>query len=181
MVDYGLDWLGGDAARKGASSRPKGRRNHFAGFTVLELMIAMVVGVIVTAAAVPTVINAMTMINLNSAANDLGAVISGTRYRAIMNSQKYTLALTTPANTYVVTNVSANTAARAVPIPYANVSINGGLNATYTFTFCPNGTVYGAGAACPGTNNPPVLTGTYKGKQFTLTVTGAGNVTKTHN
>jgi prepilin-type N-terminal cleavage/methylation domain-containing protein len=166
----------GRACREGTKKRPKRLR----GFTVLELMVSMAVGVIVTAAAVPLITRAMTMIRLNSVSSSLTAAISATRYQAIMNSQIYTLVLTTPANTYVVTNLGSGKAFRAVPIPSQGVTINGGVNATYTFTFCPNGMVYGAGGACPGPATP-ALTLLNQSKQVNISVSGVGNVTTTHN
>ncbi len=176
MSSVTMNCASGGACREGTQKR----RKRLRGFTVLELMMSTIVGVIVTAAAVPVVTSTMRMMRLNSATNSLTAAISATRYQAIMNSQIYTLALTAPANTYVVSNLGAGTASRAVPIPSQNVAINGGNGATYTFTFCPNGMVYGAGGACPGPASP-ALTLSYQSKQVNITVSGVGNVTTTHN
>ena len=112
-------------------------------------------------------------------ANGVSAAAGKTRYRAIMNSQIYTLAVSTPANTYVVTNLPTGVADLVVPLPSTLIAINGGGNATYTFTFCPNGTVYGAGGVCPGANVPPALAFTFKGRQVNINVSSAGNVTTT--
>ena len=139
----------------------------------------MTVGMILAAMAVPAVNSGMARMQVNSTANSMSAAISNTRYRAIKDSQVYTVGLTTPANTYVVTNVATGGADSAVPLPNPGISVNGGSNSTYTFTLCPNGTVYGAGGACPGTNATPALAFTYEGKEVDISVSSAGNVTST--
>lgn len=139
----------------------------------------MAIGLILSLIAVPIFNSAMTSMRLNSTANAVSAAVGKTRYRAIMNSQIYTLALSTPANSYTVTNLRTGVADNAVPLPSNVVAINGGGNGTFTFTFCPNGTVYGAGGACPGANVTPALTFTYKSRQVNTTVSSAGNVTTT--
>jgi len=143
-------------------------------------MVALLVGVILTAAAVPITKSASNTLQLRSVGTSLTSGILNTRYRAIMNSHVLTFTLTTPANTYVVTDVTTGVAATAIPIPGQSVTINGGVG-TYTFTFCPNGMVYGAGGVCPGNTAPPALTATTNGKQLNLTVSGVGNVTTTSN
>jgi hypothetical protein len=78
----------------------------------------------------------------------------------------------------VVTNVSTGVSDNAIPLTPHAVVLNGGSNVTYLF--CPNGTVWGAGASCPGTGTPPLLTAAYAGRQMNLSVSGVGNVTSVH-
>lgn len=137
----------------------------------------MAIGTILTLISIPIFSSAMTTMRLNSMANNVTAAVGKTRYRSLMNSQIYTLTLNTPANTYVVTNVATGVVDPAVPLPSTAVAINGGGKATYTFTFCPNGTVYGAGGVCPGANATPALTLTYLSRQTNITVSSVGNVT----
>jgi prepilin-type N-terminal cleavage/methylation domain-containing protein len=157
---------------------PSPDRSH--GFTLPEIVIALFVGTILTVVAIPVLGNALTNMRLNSAVGAISGAISKTRYRAVMNSQIYTLAITTPANTYVVTNVNTGTADAAVPLPTPRIAINGGANATYSFTLCPNGMIYGAGGACAiGSPAPPALALTSQTRQINLSISSVGNVTKT--
>ena len=157
--------------------RLEGRNRHIAGLSLVELLVVMAIGTILTLLSVPVFNSAMASMRMNSVVNNLSTAIGKTRYRAIMNSQIYTLTLSTPANTFVVTNVQTGVADKVVPLPTKLVAINGGGNATYTFTFCPNGTAYGAGGACPGVNATPALTLTYQSRQTNMTVSSVGNVT----
>jgi len=147
------------------------------GFTLAELLIALAVGSVLAAMAIPIMSTAMTGMRLSSTVAAISGAISNTRYRAIKDSQVYTLTITTPGNTYAVTNVGTGVADAPVPLPNPGTLLNGGASATYTFTLCPNGTVYGAGAACPGNNTPPTLAATYRGRETDLSVSSAGNVT----
>jgi prepilin-type N-terminal cleavage/methylation domain-containing protein len=146
-------------------------------FSLLELTVTLLVAGILAAFAIPVVDASMTTMRLNSAVSAMSSAISNTRYRAIKDSQIYTLVLTTPANTFVVTNTGTSTSDPQAPLPYPVIAFNGGGSATYTFTLCPNGTVYGAGGACPGNTAPPALAATFQNREVDLTVSSAGNVT----
>jgi len=147
------------------------------GVSTPELLIAMIIGSILTAAAIPAYNAGMTGMRLNATAGAISGAVSGARYRAIMNSQIYTITFTAPGNTYVVKNIATNTSAAPVPLPTPLVAVNGGTAATYVYTLCPNGTVFGAGGTCPNANSTPALVLTYKGREIDLSVSGAGNVT----
>ena len=151
------------------------------GFTIVELLIVVLVGGILTAISIPIFQGAMANMQLNSTVSAISAALSQTRYAAIMNSQVYTLAIAAPANTYVVTNVGTGIANAAVPLPSTAIAINGGTNATYTYTMCPNGTVSGAGGVCPPVINtvPPALSATNNGRQVNINVSSVGSVTTT--
>jgi prepilin-type N-terminal cleavage/methylation domain-containing protein len=147
------------------------------GFTILELLVVLAIGIILTAATVPVLSSTMSRMRLNSAVASISTAISKTRYLSIRNSDIYTLAITVPQNTYVVTDVSANVVYRVEPLP-SLVAINGGAAAVYTYTFCPNGTVYGAGGTCVNNANlPPALSATYQKRQTNISVSTVGNVT----
>lgn len=147
------------------------------GFTLLELLLVIFVGTVLMAVAIPTMRSVMNNMRVNSMVSAISGAVAKTRYQAIMGSQPYTLTITAPANTYVVTNVTTTVASAPVPLPGQNVALNGGAGATYTFTFCPNGTVYGAGGVCPGANAPPALSVSSQGRQVNVNVTSVGNVT----
>ncbi len=149
------------------------------GFTLVELLIVVLVGGILTAISIPIFQTAMADMQINSEVSAISGALSQTRYAAIMNSQVYTLVFTAPGNTYVVKNVSTGIANGAVPLPSNSVTINGGTNATYIFTLCPNGTVYGSGGICPGNTLPPGLTVTNLARELTINVSSVGNVSTT--
>lgn len=142
------------------------------GFTIPELLVALVVGVVLTAVAMPLYSSAMSTMRMNATVQAITGAASRTRYQAVMTSQTYTLAITAPANTYVVTNTNTGVAAAAVPLPNPIIAINSGAAGTYTFTFSPNGTVTGAGGGAI-----PALALTYQGRETDITVSGVGNVT----
>jgi len=151
-------------------------RNPF-GFSMLELTVVLLIAGILAAFAIPVVDASMTSLRLNSTTTAMSSAISNTRYRAIKDSQIYTLVLTTPANTYVVKNTATGATDPLAPLPYPAIALNGATSTTYTFTLCPNGTVYGAGGACPGNSAPPTIAATYQGKETDISVSSAGNVT----
>jgi prepilin-type N-terminal cleavage/methylation domain-containing protein len=167
-VEHGGDWV-----------KPRRRKVGVRGFTLPELLIGMVVASILAAVAIPLYNSAMTTMRLNETVNAISGAMSRTRYQAVMNSQVYTLTLTEPANTYVTKNVSTGVAAAAVPLPSSVILVNGGSAGTYTFTFCANGTVYGAGGVCPNSNAIPALALTYQTRETDISISGTGNVTST--
>jgi prepilin-type N-terminal cleavage/methylation domain-containing protein len=155
------------------------RRSRRAGFTLIEMVIVVAAGVILTAIAIPVITTAMVNMRINSAVSQFSGAIASARYQAIKDSQPYTLVLTAPANTYLVTNTSTGRLSINTPAPVpmsTYVSIDGGTAGTYTYTLCPNGIVYGAGG-CPSANAPPALLFTYQSRQINVSVSGVGNVT----
>ena len=151
---------------------------------MIELLVVVVVGVIITAIAVPVFTTAMNNMRMNSAVSGISAALSKTRYRALMTSQNYTLVLTTATDTFVVTNTNTGVADAAVPLPSTLVTLTGGTNGTFSYTFCPNGMAYGAAAVCNITNDAtntaaPTITVSYLGRQTTVNVSSVGNVTNT--
>src|SRR5512140_1015406 len=147
------------------------------GFTIIEILVALAIGTVLTVMAVPVMRSAMSSMRMNSGVSALTTAITKTKYRAIRNSDTYTLAIRVPQNTYVVTDVSTNVADRVEPLP-GFITLNGGAAAIYTYTFCPNGTVYGAGGVCINNLNvPPALVATYQTRQTNITVSAVGNVT----
>jgi type II secretory pathway pseudopilin PulG len=153
------------------------RPSRAAGFTLLEALIVVAVGVVLTALAIPVISNTLVNMRMNSSVSQFTAALSSSRFQAIKASQPYTLVITAPANTYVLTNTVTGYAAPAVPFP-SYIDINGG-GGTFTYTLCPNGTVYGAGGACPGTNQPPSLSFQYQNRQIDIAVSEVGNVSTT--
>ena len=181
-----LDYIGGggvseDRCQDRNPVRWKPVRNSVrtGGFSIVELLIAMAVAAVLVAMSVPVMNSTMSRMRMNSAATSISTAISKTRYRSIRNSDIYTLAITTPQNTYVVKDVVTNVSDSAVPLSNV-IAINGGGNGVITYTFCPNGTVYGAGGTCVNnTNTPPALALTYLTRQTNISISTVGNVTAT--
>lgn len=164
--------VGGDYHRKSSIA-------DSAGFTLAELLITMAVAAVLTALSVPVLKSTMSRMRMNSAVSSISTAIGNARYSAIRNSDIYTLDFKTPQNTYVITDVSKNQVGAAVPLA-TMVAINGGNSATFTYTLCPNGIVYGAGGTCTGNANaPPALVLTYTGLQTNIAVSAVGNVNAT--
>jgi Tfp pilus assembly protein FimT len=161
------------------------RTSRQCGFTVPELLITCLVGTVLTAVSIPMFYNALNSMRLSNMVSNLSGTISGTRYQAIMKNQVYTLVITVPANTYVVTNVTTSTAGAATPLANGQtIKLNGGTAATYTYYLCPNGTVYGASGGCPGQTGfasvaPTTLSVSYGSRQVNIAVSTVGNVTTT--
>ena len=147
------------------------------GFTMIELLVALAIGTILTVMSIPVMRTTMSRMRMNSGVASITTVITKTKYRAIRNSDVFTLAISVPQNTYVVTDVTTNVADRVEPLPNY-MTLNGGNAATFTYTFCPNGTVYGAGGVCVNNlNAPPALVVTYQQRQTNMSVSMVGNVT----
>lgn len=149
-----------------------------AGLTLLELLIVVAVGATITAIAIPVLGSALQRMHLSSMAASLSSAVLKTRYSAIKNSQVYTMTITTPANTYVVTNVSTGVASPNIGLP-PEVALNGGVANTYTYTFCPNGVVYGVGGVCPGLTLPGLMKATVQNAEVDISISSVGNVTTT--
>jgi len=130
--------------------------------------------------AVPSLTSSMSVFKVRNGVSAITGAIQSTRYRAIMASQIYTVALTAPADTYVVTNVTTATASPAVPLPGNRALIlNGGVATTYTFTLCPDGTVNGSAGVCPNNTALPALSVGYQTRQVNINVSSAGTITTT--
>jgi prepilin-type N-terminal cleavage/methylation domain-containing protein len=150
-----------------------------AGFTLLEMVIVVAIGVVLTAVAIPVISSTWTNMRINGTVSQFSGAIVTTRYKAIRDSQPYTLVLTTPANTYVVTNTGAAPPRvdPAIQLP-AFVNVTGSSGSPVTYTLCPNGIIYGAGG-CPNANKPPSLIFKYQGRQINVAVSSVGNVSTT--
>ena len=151
------------------------------GFTLIELIFVIVIGLILTVIAVPLVNNVMTGYRLRGAAASVSGSIQATRYQAIFNGYPFRLVLNSTALTYQVQSDSARAgvftnycvpAATACPVALAGSGMNLTLDASSTFTFSPGGSVVSTTAA--GGVTTMVLT--YSGKTETITVSSYGNI-----
>jgi prepilin-type N-terminal cleavage/methylation domain-containing protein len=151
------------------------------GFTLIELIFVIVIGLILTVIAVPLVNNVMTGYRLRGAAASVSGSIQATRYQAIFNGYPFRLVLSNTALTYQVqsdpnrSGAFANycvPAAAACPISLAGSGMNLTLDASSTFTFSPGGSVVSTTAA----GGVTTMLLTYSGKTETITVSSYGNI-----
>ena len=146
------------------------RRPRTSGFSMLEATLVMLVAMVLTAIAVPTVKSVVNNYRLNSAVAMAKWAIQSTRFQALSSGYPYQVAFTASTDSYQVQNLPSGST-------YANV---GGVvplaawpmtfNQDTTINFKPNGMV----TATVGSNS---FTITYKGVTATLTVSNYGNVT----
>ena len=143
------------------------------GYTIVEVAFAMVVGIVLTAIAVPMVQSTVRAYRFRSAVTDAVWAIRATRYQAIMKGYPYAVAFNSQTNTYQVKNQPIGAAAmvnvgNSIPLAGSKVT----LSQDVTLQFRPNGIVL-------ATQGQMGFSMTYQGKTKTITVSRYGNVTVT--
>jgi len=141
------------------------------GFSLLELVVAMGIGITMTAIAIPIVQSTINYMRMNAAVASATGAISDTRYHAIMNGYPYAIALNKANLTYQVLDQPGGAG------PFVNVGnpvpITGDsgftMSASTTLQLNPNGTV-------TATVGAMTFTLTYQGIVKTITVSGVGRV-----
>src|SRR5581483_9309326 len=112
------------------------------GFTTLEMVVVIAIGIITAAMAVPMIQSTMQSFRLGSA---VSGAIESTRYRAIYDGCPYQLAFTKANNTYQVSTEATGGACAAAftkvgnPIPFGSPQV--ALSQDVTFQFSPGGSV----------------------------------------
>jgi prepilin-type N-terminal cleavage/methylation domain-containing protein len=151
------------------------------GFSLIELLFVVMIGLIMTAMAVPLLSNGMTAFRIRGAATAVAGTVQSTRYQAIFNGYPFRLVINSAAKTYQVQSdqnragVFVNycvPAAASCPVPLMGSGSSVTLGTDTTFTFSPGGTVQSTTAA--GGVTTMVLT--YSGKTETITVSSYGNI-----
>ncbi len=143
------------------------------GYSLVELMMGLLIGTILTAMAVPQVTVIQNQYRLRGAVASATWAIQSTRYQALMAGYPYQVVLTKSTNTYQIQNLPPGAASyanvgTAVPLSGSDVSLN---NDT-TLQFQPNGAI----TATKGALN---FTLTYSGNTKTITVSNYGNISVT--
>jgi prepilin-type N-terminal cleavage/methylation domain-containing protein len=157
------------------------RGSSACGFTLLELIFVIIIGLIMTVIALPLVNNGMNSYRLNGAVGSITGTLQSTRYLAIFNGYPFQVTfnngtmtsqvLSDPNRTGTFTNYCTSGAA-SCSIPMGGSGTPIALGATTTFTFSPGGTVQSTTAVAGVTN----MVITYSGKTETITVSSYGNV-----
>jgi prepilin-type N-terminal cleavage/methylation domain-containing protein len=162
------------------SSKNTRRSSHARGFTLLEMLFAVVIVVVLTAIAIPLMTNVLAVYRMRSAVSSVTGLIQSARYQAISSGYAYQVVLTKSTSTYQVqsdpTWPTATTftnycvpPATSCPVPLSNSGIVAVLGTDTTLQFRPSGMV----TAIVGSTT---LTLTYGGKVETITVSSYGNI-----
>lgn len=166
--------------RKGVTVRARAAR----GFTMLELVIVIAIGMILAGMAIPVIGNSLRVYKMRAAVTSVTGAISSTRYNAIFHGCKTQIVFSKATYSYQVQSQAPALNGTACTAAYTNV--NGAiplmgqgvaLNADITLTFSPGGGVNSTPVATPIT-----MTLTYPGFTTTvlpevITVSTYGNVT----
>jgi Tfp pilus assembly protein FimT len=166
--------------RKGAKVRARATR----GFTLLELVIVILIGMLIAGIAIPSITNTLRVYRMRTAVTSVASAISSTRYNAIFHGCKTQVVFSKATYTYQVQSQAPALGGTTCATAYSNV--NGAiplmgqgvaLSADITLIFSPGGGVNSTPAATPIT-----MTLTYPGflttvPQEVVTVSTYGNVT----
>lgn len=160
------------------------RERRSLGFTLLELLLVIAVGMILAAIAVPVIGNTLRVYAMRAATTSLSGAISSSRYQAIFHGCKSQVVFTAASYSYQVQSEAPAYGGQTCAAAFTNV---GGaiplmgrgvaLGSNITLTFSPGGSVISNPVASPIT-----LTLTYPGftttvPTETITVSNYGNVT----
>jgi Tfp pilus assembly protein FimT len=140
------------------------------GFTMVEMFMVMVIGIILTAVAVPQIKSQVYNFRLNSAVAMAKWAIQSTRFQALMKGYPYQVAFSASNTNYQIQNLPSGTTYQNVgtAVPLASWPMT--FSADTTINFKPNGMV----TVTVGSNS---FTITYQGTTKTITVSNYGNVT----
>jgi Tfp pilus assembly protein FimT len=147
------------------------RRGSTLGYTTVELIMAMLVGTILTAMAIPQGKSIVNNYRLQGAVANCTWAIQSTRYQALEQGYPYRVVFSASARTYQIQNLptGASTYANvgsAVPLSGETAT----LNQDTTLQFKPNGSV-------TATTGSLTFQVSYQGLTRTVTVSTYGDIT----
>ncbi|MGD0907259.1 MAG: prepilin-type N-terminal cleavage/methylation domain-containing protein [Candidatus Acidiferrales bacterium] len=151
------------------------------GFSLIEILVALLIGSLLTAMAIPATQSALASYQLDAAVNSVTGAIQGTRYQAIMHGYLYQVDIDPTANTFQVSSEPGGAASftpigSAIPVSGSPVTISAGTSngspSHATLQFKANGAVLVASGQTP----PLSFTISYKGTTKTLTVSNYGSI-----
>lgn len=145
------------------------RKNR--GYTMIEIVMALLIGSILTAMAIPQVKSGLYNYRLNSAVAMAKWAIQSTRFQALAKGYPYQVVFTASSVNYQIQDLPTGAASYqnvGSVVPLASWPMT--FSQDTTINFLPNGFV----SATVGGNS---FTITYQGTTATLTVSNYGNVT----
>lgn len=150
-------------------SRPR-RAGNDCGYTLIEAIMALLVGIILTAMAVPSLRTVYRQYELQSAVASCTWAIQSTRYQSLEHGYPYQVVFSSSTGTYQIQSEPSGTTTfsnvgTAVPIS----GVSAVINQDTTLQIKPNGSV-------TATKGSLTFTVTYQGITKTITVTTYGNV-----
>jgi Tfp pilus assembly protein FimT len=140
------------------------------GYSIVELIFCVLIGLILTAMAVPQIQSTLMWYRLQGAVASATWAVQSTRYQALMAGYPYQVVFTQSNNNYQIQSLPNGTVVYAnvgTAVPLSGSSI--ALNQNTTLRFSPNGSV---SAPTGGLT----FTITYAGITKTITVSTYGNV-----
>lgn len=150
------------------TSRPA-KRNQ-SGMSLLELIIVLLIGSVLTAMAIPQVKRSLYQYRLSSEVAMITWAIQSTRFQSLMEGYPYQVVFTQSSNSYQIQSEPTGSASfsnvgSSVPMSTAPITIDQNM----TVQVKPNGSLSVTVGTTP-------LTVTYQGGITQITVTSYGNV-----
>jgi Tfp pilus assembly protein FimT len=150
-----------------------GRRSGLAGFSLVELSIAMAISMLMMVMAIPVLRQTVDRYRLDGAVSSVAGAIRATRYQAMMKGYRHRLAITSSNKTFQLSSMippAATYSDVGIALPISGSAVT--LSADTTLEFRPNGRV----SAVTGTMNLDI---SYSGVTKTIAVSTYGNITVT--
>jgi prepilin-type N-terminal cleavage/methylation domain-containing protein len=136
------------------------------GFTLVELLIALVIGGTLTAIALPMVLSSVSRYQRNSAISAVTGAIRSARYSAIYQGNTFRLTFSQGSSSYQLSKAPTNTT--VFTNVGSSVPLSGSLAANTTLEFHPSGLV----KPVPSTAAMTIVL-TYQGVPETIAVTSS--------
>src|ERR1700692_4764397 len=135
------------------------------GFTLVEMLVVVVVGTILTVMAIPSVTSGVRSYRLRGAVSNVTWAIHSTRYQALMEGYQFQVVFSSSANTYQIQSMAPPAVSFSnvgTSVPFSSYPVV--LSADTSLSFKPNGYVTPAVGAL-------IFTITYQGVCQKLSVT----------
>jgi Tfp pilus assembly protein FimT len=162
--------LGNNSANSASGRHPGSSR----GFSLVELLVMLAIGTILTIMAIPSVSSGLRNYRIEGAISSVTWAVHSTRYQALMEGYPFQVVFSSAANTYQIQSSPTGFAG-----PYGNIgsavpftAYPMTLSADTTLNFRPNGFVQ-------ATTGGLAFNIAYQGVCQKLTVTNYGNVSIT--